>query len=87
MPQRGKTKKASFRKWDNPIRFVFIENTFPMPNTISDKLRIKPNFKLLTVNTIPEFKKELADLPAGVKISDSSKDPIAIGYDQVHLHF
>lgn len=50
-----------------------------MPNTIADKLRIKPNFRLLTLNAPPEFKKDLKGLPAGVKIADSGKD-----YDQVH---
>lgn len=50
-----------------------------MANTISQKLRIKENFTLLTLNAPTDFKKELTDLPAGVKIVSSGKD-----YDQVH---
>src|SRR5690349_17214431 len=50
-----------------------------MANSISDKLKIKPKFSLLTLNAPPGFKKGLIGLPAGVKISDSGKD-----YDQVH---
>jgi len=50
-----------------------------MPNSISDKLRIKPKFILLTLNAPADFKKGLAGLPAGVKITDSGKE-----YDQVH---
>ncbi len=50
-----------------------------MPNTISQKLRIKEAFKLLTINAPADFKKELKDQPTGVKISDTAKD-----YDQVH---
>jgi hypothetical protein len=50
-----------------------------MANTISQKLRIKENFKLLTLNAPADFKKGLKDLPASVKILDSGKD-----YDQVH---
>ncbi|MGQ0739397.1 MAG: YdeI/OmpD-associated family protein [Bacteroidota bacterium] len=55
-----------------------------MASSISDKLRIKPKFSLLTLNAPADFKKGLQGLPAGVKITD----PIAIGsgkdYDQVH---
>ena len=50
-----------------------------MANTISQKLKIRDNFKLLTLNAPSDFKKDLKDLPAGVKISDGAKD-----YDQVH---
>lgn len=50
-----------------------------MPNTISDKLKIKPQFTLLTLNAPANFKKGLVGLPAGVKITDSGKE-----YDQVH---
>jgi len=50
-----------------------------MPNSISDKLRIKPKFTLLTLNAPPDLKKGLDGLPAGVKITDAAKD-----FDQVH---
>ncbi len=50
-----------------------------MAASISDKLKIKPKFTLLTMNAPAEFKKGLQGLPAGVKIADSGKD-----YDQVH---
>lgn len=50
-----------------------------MANSISQKLRIKNDFTLLTLNAPPEFKKDLKDLPVGVKISDTTKN-----YDQVH---
>ena len=50
-----------------------------MATSISDKLKIKPYFTLLTSNAPPDFKKGLQGLPAGVKISDTGKD-----YDQVH---
>jgi hypothetical protein len=50
-----------------------------MANTISQKLRIKENFTLLTLNAPPGFKKGLQSLPTGVKITGSGKD-----YDQVH---
>ncbi len=48
-------------------------------NTVSDKLKIKPGFSLLTVNAPADFKKSLKGLPAGVTISDTTKK-----YDQVH---
>jgi hypothetical protein len=51
----------------------------PMANSISDKLKIKPQFSLLTINAPASFKKGLLGLPAGVKISDSTKE-----YNQVH---
>jgi len=50
-----------------------------MANSISQKLRIRDNFKLFTLNASSDFKKDLKDLPAGVKILDAAKD-----YDQVH---
>ena len=50
-----------------------------MANSISDKLKIKPKFSLLTLNAPTDFKKGLLGLPAGVKIADTGKD-----YDQVH---
>ncbi len=50
-----------------------------MPNSISQKLRIKENATLLTLNAPADFKKGLTELPAGVKISESAKH-----YDQVH---
>ena len=50
-----------------------------MPNSISDKLKIKPNNTILTLHAPADFKKGLMGLPAGVKISDSAKD-----FDQVH---
>jgi hypothetical protein len=60
--------------------FYFYGNKNRMASSISDKLRIKPKFSLLTLNAPAEFKKGLQGLPAGVKITDSGKDPIAIGY-------
>ncbi len=50
-----------------------------MATSISDKLKIKPKFSLLTLNAPANFKKGLQGLPAGVKITDAGKD-----YDQVH---
>lgn len=50
-----------------------------MANTISQKLKIKDGFSLLTLNAPVNFKKGLSPLPSGVKISDSAK-----AYDQVH---
>ena len=50
-----------------------------MANSISDKLKIKPKFSLLTLNAPPDFKKGLLGLPAGVKIANSGKD-----YNQLH---
>lgn len=50
-----------------------------MANSISDKLKIKPNYSLLTLNAPADFKKGLQGLPAGVKIADSGR-----AYDQVH---
>jgi Bacteriocin-protection, YdeI or OmpD-Associated len=50
-----------------------------MPNTISDKLKIKEKNILLTLNAPADFIKGLQGLPAGVKITDTGKD-----YNQVH---
>jgi Bacteriocin-protection, YdeI or OmpD-Associated len=50
-----------------------------MATLISQKLRIKEKDTLLTLNAPAEFKKDLTDLPAGVKITGSAKD-----YNQVH---
>ena len=60
-----------------------------MPNSISDKLKIKPNYTLLTLNAPANYKKGLQGLPNGVKITATGKDPIVlrhqrIGYNQVH---
>ena len=60
-----------------------ILNLFTKPtalaNSISDKLKIKPKFTLLTLNAPANFKKGLQGFPAAVKIIDAGKD-----YDQVH---
>ena len=50
-----------------------------MANSISDKLKIKAKFTLLTLNAPTNFKKGLQGLPKGVKITDKGKD-----YSQVH---
>jgi hypothetical protein len=50
-----------------------------MANTIAQKLRIKENDSLLTVNAPAEFKKNIGTLPAGAKIIISGKE-----YNQVH---
>ncbi|HQZ75917.1 MAG TPA: YdeI/OmpD-associated family protein [Chitinophagaceae bacterium] len=50
-----------------------------MATSISDKLRIKPQYNLLTLNAPADFKKGLLGLPEGVKLSDSGKN-----YNQVH---
>lgn len=50
-----------------------------MANSISQKLRIKEKFTLLTLNAPADFKKGLTNLPPGVKITTSGKN-----YDQVH---
>lgn len=55
-----------------------------MANSISEKLKIKAKFTILTINAPADFKKGLQGLPPGLKIIDSGKDPIAIGYNQVH---
>jgi len=50
-----------------------------MANSISQKLKIQPNFTLFTINAPADFKSNLNELPAGVKITDSAKD-----YHQIH---
>lgn len=50
-----------------------------MATSISDKLKIKPGYTLLTLNAPGNFKKELQGLPAGVKITNTGKE-----YNQVH---
>jgi len=50
-----------------------------MANSISDKLRIRKDFILLTLNAPADFEKGLKKLPAGVEIVESGKQ-----YDQVH---
>jgi len=50
-----------------------------MPKTMADKLRIKANFVLFTLNAPANFKKGLGLLPAGVKVTGTGKN-----YDQVH---
>lgn len=50
-----------------------------MANSISQKLRIREKFTLLTLNAPADFKKGLTELPSGVKIITSGKD-----YNQVH---
>ena len=50
-----------------------------MANSISDKLKIRKGYRLLSLNAPPEFKKGLKGLPPGVKIVTSGKD-----YHQVH---
>jgi hypothetical protein len=50
-----------------------------MATAIADKLKIKENSTLLTINEPADFKKGLSKLPTGVKITTAAKD-----YDQVH---
>lgn len=50
-----------------------------MANSISDKLKIKATFTLLTLNAPNNFKKGLLSLPTGVKITNTGKE-----YNQVH---
>lgn len=50
-----------------------------MATSISDKLRIKPRFTLLTLNAPADFEKGLKKIPAGVRITETGKD-----YHQVH---
>lgn len=45
----------------------------------AQKLKIKEGFTLLTINAPQDFSKNMGKLPAGVKISDNTKD-----YNQVH---
>ena len=55
-----------------------------MANTIAQKLKIQEGFSLFTIHAPDNFTKELAPVPKGVKIIETGKDPIVIGYDQVH---
>jgi hypothetical protein len=50
-----------------------------MANSISDKLKIKAGYTLLTLNEPSGFQKGLNGLPKGVKVIESGKD-----YNQVH---
>ena len=50
-----------------------------MPNTLTQKLKIKEGYTLLTINAPADFQQTLAPLPPGVKISTSAKK-----YNQVH---
>ena len=50
-----------------------------MATSISDKLKIKTNFCLFTLNAPENLKKRLEGLPPGVKITDAGKE-----YNQVH---
>ena len=50
-----------------------------MPTPTSQKLKIKEDFTLLTINAPADFKRTIGDLPKGVKISSDAKN-----YDQVH---
>jgi hypothetical protein len=48
-------------------------------SSTAQKLKIKENFTLLTINPPADFKKNIGELPTGVKISADSKN-----YNQVH---
>jgi len=50
-----------------------------MATATSQKLKIKENFTLLTINAPADFKKNIGELPKGVKISPDTKN-----YQQVH---
>jgi hypothetical protein len=50
-----------------------------MATSTAQKLKIKENFTLLTINAPADFKKNIGELPKGVKISADFKN-----YDQVH---
>ena len=50
-----------------------------MATSTAQKLKIKENFSLLTINAPADFKKNIGELPKGVKISNDSKN-----FDQVH---
>ena len=50
-----------------------------MATTIADKLKIKAEDTLMTLNEPSEFQKGLKGLPKGVKVVESGKD-----YNQVH---
>jgi hypothetical protein len=55
-----------------------------MAQTISQKLRITAGNTLLSLNAPADFKKGIGALPAGVKIITEVKNPIAIGFEQIH---
>lgn len=57
---------------------LFTKSSF-MPNSVSDKLKIKTGYTLLTINEPSEFQKGLKGLPAKVKVVVSCKE-----YNQVH---
>lgn len=50
-----------------------------MPNTISQKLKIKDGYSLLTINAPKDFAKKLEPVPTGVKASATAKK-----FNQVH---
>jgi len=50
-----------------------------MANSIIQKLKIKENYTLLTINAPADFKKNLEPIPTGLKISTNAKN-----YQQVH---
>src|SRR6185369_11304365 len=50
-----------------------------MATSTAQKLKIKENFTLLTINAPADFKKNIGELPKGVKISPDTKN-----YQQVH---
>ena len=50
-----------------------------MATSTAQKLKIKENFSLLTINAPADFRKNIGELPKGVKISNDSKN-----FNQVH---
>src|SRR5215207_3360037 len=50
-----------------------------MSSTIAQKLKIKEDYSLLTINAPADFKKDIEGLPAGVTISEKTKT-----YNQIH---
>jgi hypothetical protein len=50
-----------------------------MATSTAQKLKIKENFSLLTINAPADFKKNIGELPKGVKISNDSTN-----FNQVH---
>jgi hypothetical protein len=50
-----------------------------MPNSIAQKLKIKEDYAILTINAPGNFRKSLGDLPDGAKIITTPKD-----YRQIH---
>ena len=50
-----------------------------MATSTAQKLKIKENFSLLTINAPADFKKNIGELPIGVKISNDSAN-----FNQVH---